>query len=291
MEVKEQTATVDVKTATNTSITPIETPIVVEKVLEPDLITKVTQYKKPVPVVQSDTYKDFDEITDPKAKEIAINRDKARQADYTRKTQELAVQRKELEEFKEKSKNWTADRIQQELLNNPQFLQEAQKIVPQQNPPNSGLTNEEFSTLTDGEKAKLARVDSLENQVNQLTQSNLQARVNNEIVQTDAQLTTKYADYNPGEINSASQSLANMTLSGVREYIYKATRHDEHVAAAYELGKQEALQLNKEKASAIGLSGFDANANDSPMPKNKGESDTAFFVRLAQARLAQSRRK
>lgn len=277
------TATVD---STITQITTPSEPVV--KGL--DLITKVAQFKKPVTTVQDNTYKDFDEITDVKAKEIAINRDKARQADYTRKTQELAQQKKEFEDFKEKSKNWTTERIQRELLENPQFLQTAQQLQGQ-NPPNSGLTDEQFSTLTESEKAKLAQVDSMKSQIDQLTQSNLQARINVEIAQTDAQLTNKFSDYNPVEINSATETLGKMNLSNIREYVYKATKHDEHVAAAYELGKQEALQFNKEKQSAIGLNGFETSESTGALPRNKGESDQAWMARNALNRLSQYRKK
>ena len=193
-----------------------------------------------------------------------------------------------LEEFKIKSQNWTPERIQQELLNNPQFLQAAQQIAPSQNPPNSGLSDQEFSALTEGEKKELA---SLKSEISQLKQGNVQAVINSQITQRDSQLQTKYSDYNPVEINQAMQQLANMSVADVREFVYKAIRHDDHVLNGYDEAKREVQSLNKERVGAIGLSGIDANTNDSPPTKLKGESDTAYFVRLAQNRLAQSRKK
>ena len=263
----------------------VETPVVVEKAPESDLITKVTQFKRKETPPEGDTYKDFADIPDPKAREIAINRDKQRQADYTRKTQELAQQRKELEE-KQKPQKWSAERIQNELLNDQEFLNAAQQIS--QNPPNSGLTDQEFSALTEGEKKEIA---SLKSEVTQLKQSNLRTSIQAEVSQTDAQLRAKYADYDPNEINSSTEALGKMNLSNIREYVYKATLHDQHVKDAYELGRQEALQFNREKIGAISPDGVNTNANDSAPAKNKGESDTAYFVRLAQARAAQFRKK
>lgn len=181
---------------------PNATPEAPAPVVEMDLISKVAEFRKSQPVaapVQSQTdgafnYNEIENIKDPVAKEIAIKAYKSLQGDYTRKTQELAEQRKSLESKMQETKGWTAQRIQQELLNNPEFLQAAQEIAQVQNPANSGLTDEQFSALTDSEKAQLS---SLKSEINQLKQTNANAAFMAAVSQEDARLQARYTDYNP----------------------------------------------------------------------------------------------
>lgn len=261
---------------------------VVQEPVTADLITRVSQVKAEAPASTETTFKEFDDIKDPAAKDIAIARDKQRQADYTRKTQELAVQRKEYEQKMAEMQNWSPDRIQRELLNNPQFLAAAQQIQAQQNPPNSGLTDEQYSALTEGEKREL---NLLKSEINQLKQSNSQNAIRAEISNRDAQLTQRFADYNPVEINRAYESLANLSPAEVREHIYKATLHDAHVKAAYEMGRQEGRGINQEKIGAISTTGTTTITNDGVPTRNAGEKSEAFFLRLAQFRQEQHRKK
>lgn len=261
----------------------------IPNVPEVDIVAKVSQIKKPDPQNSAETYKEFDEIKDPVAKQVAIDRDKKRQADYTRKTQELAEQRRSLESKFKEVKTWTPQRIQQELLNNPEFLQAAQQIAGNQNPPNSGLTDEQFSALTDKEKQEFA---TLKSELSQMKQSNIQATIRSEIAQKDAHLQSKFGDYNPSQIDEATQKLATMNLANIREYVYKAQFHDEHVQAAYEMGKQDGRGLTQDKINAISpASTMNATNNDGIPTKEKGESDQAFFLRLGQFRLAQSKKR
>lgn len=269
---------------------PVAAPIVLPVAVvtpEPDLITKVSQFKKPVAAPRPEgsfDAKDIDKITDPVAREYVERLQKSLVGDYTKKTQAIAEEKKRLEE----TKRWTPERIQQELLNNQEFLSAAQQIQATQNPPNSGLTDEQFSSLTDKEKAEIA---SLKSELTSLKQNNVQATIRAEITQTDAQLRSKFADYNPVEIDRATQELAGMTLSGIREYVYKAQFHDEHVKAAYEMGKEDGRGITQNKIGGMSQEGMASTSNDVAPIKNKGESDQAFFVRIAKARLEQSRRK
>ncbi len=252
---------------------------------EPDLTTKIAQFKqasaKPATTTSTiaDTYKDFEDIKDPIAKEVAINRDKQRQADYTRKTQELAQQRKEMELKLAEMQNWTPERIQREL-NNPQFVQSAQAYAQMQNPPNSGLTDEQFSALTPQEKAEIG---TLKSEINSLKQVNYQAIV----AQRDSQLQTRYPDYNPTQIDSVIRELAQMNPLDIREHVYKSIKHDEDVAAAYELGRQEARNLNQTKINAITPSGNFSTTNDDGPIREKGDTDQMWFVKRANWRLEQ----
>jgi hypothetical protein len=62
---------------------------------------------------------------------------------------EILMKENIIELDKSKQTRWTADRIQQELLNDPTFVQEAQKLAQAQPP------QDEYSGLTDREKAEI----------------------------------------------------------------------------------------------------------------------------------------
>lgn len=262
---------------------------------EPDLLTKVSKYKKQeVPVKEnSDSffdYKEIENIKDPIAKEVAIKAYKSMQSDYTKKTIDISNVRKSseekissLEKQLQQDGNWTPERIQQ-LLNNPQFLTAAQQVAKNQNPQGSGLTDEQYSALSDREKSEM---NALSMKVNQLEQANYQSLIN----QQDVQLKSKYEDYNSTKIDESLATLAKVSPHQLREYVYKATLHDDHVKNAYDMGLQDGANKNKEKISAFSPSGGQAVNGDNTITKDKGETDASFFVRLAQNRLAQFRKK
>lgn len=267
----------------------VQQPVVpVVAVPEPDLITKVTNFKRnQTPEIKiTDDVQDFSDIKDPIAREIALKRYRALQSDYTRKTKEIAEERKSFDAKLVEMKNWSPERIQNELLTDPQFLQAAQKIAGNinQNPTNSGLTDEQYSALTDKEKSELL---SLKNEINSLKQVNLQAILS----QTDVQLRTKYTDYDPIVVDNSLRELMNMQPHQLREYVYKAKMHDIHVQNAYEMARQEVSQLNQTRNNAISVDGNNITNNDGLPVRQPGQNDRTWFETLANFRLAQSRKK
>lgn len=255
---------------------------------EPDLLTKVSQFKPQVvasEIKNAPEQPEFEKITDPIAREAAKQAVERMRRDIQSSADRRVEESKRLIE---QSRNWTPERIQQELLNNPAFVLAAQQVAATQNPPNSGLTDEQFSVLTDKEKAE---VTSLRSEINQLKQNNVQTTLRAEIAQKDVQLQTRYADYDTNRINQAYENLANMGVADVREHIYKATFHDDHVKAAYEMGKADANGLNKDKINALSPGNGSVNNTTDVPTKNEGESNQAFFVRIAQYRLAEHKRK
>lgn len=269
------------------AVAPVETPVLPE---EQDLATKVSQFRKQTPVKQDNPdffdYKQIEAITDPVAKDVAMKAYKSMQAGLTQKTQAIAEERRKLEAKLQESTNWSPERIQKELLNNPQFLQAAQQIAGNtpQNPQNSGLTNEEFSALTDREKAEML---SLKNEVNVLKQNNFQARMQQE----DAILQTKYADYDPNEVNNLWNDLSTGRIQATREHLYKVANYERAMQAAYEMGKNDVSKLNQERASGASMQGT-VTANSDGLPvREKTDNDQSFFVKLARFRLAQSKNR
>lgn len=268
---------------------PVQSPVLEQGTMtEPDLLTKVTQFKSQTAaseIKNAPEQPEFEAIKDPVAREAAkqaVERmRRGFQSEHTKKMEEA-------QRIVEQSKNWTPQRIQQELLNNPEFLSAAQQIASMQNPSNSGLTDAEFSALTPSEKAEIA---SLKSELSQMRENNNQSAIRADISQSDAKLQARFSDYNPVEIDNATKELAGLTLAGVREHVYKAKMHDAHVKAAYEMGKQDGRGITQTKINGISQDGISSNANDSIPTKDNGETNQAFFLRLAKRNLDLSRRK
>jgi hypothetical protein len=289
----EQTETITQPTTQSTtnqtvipSIVPENTNVQPEVVK--DLVSKVSEFKKNKATTATTQenffdYKEIEKITDPNARKFAEDAYKSMQSGFTKKTQEIAEQKRAFDQKLAEMQNWSPERIQRELLNNPQFLQAAQQVAQTQNPPNSGLTEEQFSALTPQEKAELAQVPTLKNEINQLKQVNYQTIV----AQRDSQLQTRYPDYNPTQIDATIRDLAQMNPLDIREHVYKSLKHDEDVAAAYELGRQETRGLNQEKINAITSNGNSVASADGLPTREKGDTDQTYFMKLANFRLAQ----
>lgn len=273
-------------------ITPVETPVVTPPVApEVDLLTKVTQFKLPVvgdKILNPPEQPEFAKITDPVAKAAAaeaverMRRDM--QSDYTKKIESA-------QKLVNQSKSWTPERIRQELLNNPEFVQAAQMIqgsTPQQQ--ERQLTTEEYSALTDTEKAQLNSVKNLEKELQQMKNNTAQDQIRTQISQKDVTLRGKFSDYDSKAIDEATVNLAKLNLADVREYVYKATNYEINVQKAYEMGKLEGQGKLQTKMNVISPTGNTVISNEGVPSKNKGESDQAFFVRLGQFRLAQSKK-
>lgn len=248
-----------------------------------DILARVAQKKVPLkPENTAGTFKIFDDITDPVQRQKLIDREKERTADYTRKMQELSHQKSEFEKFKEQSQNWSPERIQKELLNNPQFVQAAQQVANIQNPAGSGLTDEQFSALTPGEKNQLLTMNQ---QIGELRQQNFISAM----TQRDALLQAKYGDYESLKVNQAFNDLARMNALDLKEHIYKSVYHDDHVKQAYEEGKKDASTLNQTRLQASTPIGSTMLASDKRPIRDTKDTDISYFVKLSQARIAESK--
>lgn len=254
---------------------------------EPDLITKVTQFKgNQTPTAENLTdinfdFKELESIKDPAQKEIMMKAYKSMQRGATMVVQEAAKAKREAEDLRKsiegnQLKPWTKQRIQAELLSNPEFLQVAATM---QNPSGSGLTDEQYSALSDTEKAEL---NTIKQQMFDLQQENL----NTVISQEDTRLKTMYADYDVVQINDALANMVKLKPHQIREFIYKAVNHERHYKSAYELGVQDGQNKTKEKIGAIStVNGVQITSGDNQITREKNERPEQFFVRLAQKNL------
>jgi hypothetical protein len=260
----------------------VETPKV-ETPKEEDLISRVSKVKVEQPKAKepepsnpfSLTREDWDKVqSDPSLKKYY----QSMLTDYQKKTTELSEQRKVIEQQKA-SANWTPERIQQ-LMNDPQFVQAAQQVAAVQNPPNSGLTDQEYSALTDKEKAQLS---SMQNELHQMKLQNYQMQQR----QQDEKLVGKYANYAPDIVDTTIHKLVNNQITATREDIWKVVDYDNAVQRAYQLGKQDRALENNEKQQSLSVEGYSAVPQEKAPEIEKGESSTNFFKRLAVRRLSE----
>lgn len=251
-----------------------------------DLLSRVASFKpsEAQPVKQeSDSVfdiKEIDKISDPKAREIAEKAYKSLQSGFTKKFQELAEIRKQFESKQSESSNWTPEKVQN-LLNDPAFVQSAQAVAGI-NPAakQGGLADNEWSALSDTEKA---RINEMQTQLRNLQQMNLQSIR----AQEDAQLKSKYANYNAQAVDIITNDLLQGKVNATREHLHKVLDYDDAVRRAYELGRQDSKAKNEEKVNSMSFSaGNGVQTNSNGIAPEKGESDSSFWKKIIAKNLA-----
>ncbi len=284
--------------AGTTPVTPV--PPGTTPAAEPSVLDRIRQAPPvvPTPTPGEETFlpanfnvADIDKIADPNARAQAQAAYKSMQSGFTQKTQEIATLRKNLETQIETAKSpqpWTIERVQQ-ITKDPQFItaaQQALKLTPGTGA--TGLSDEQYSTLTPDEKARLeqgqregqkanAGVVALQGQLAQMQRQ-----------QQDVELKERYASYDPAEINKVEKDIIDGTMVPTREHLYKVVKYDADVQRAYELGRQDERGGITEKAQLPSNSGVVQVTRPGEVPaKEEKESNVDYFRRLAMARLAQ----
>ena len=204
------------------------------------------------------------------AKEWALKSHKSFQSDYTRKTQDLATERKTWEAKQEEAKNWTPERVQS-LLEDPNFVQAAQNV------PSINQTDE-YSALSEKEKAEIS---DNKKQIQMLSQTN----ANLQRKQQDENLKGKYANYSPEAVDIITNNLLTGKVQATREDLWKVSDYDEAVKRAYQLGLQDKQETTQEKVGSVSFDGTQAVSNKDVPPPNEGESTRDYFTRIAMGRL------
>lgn len=225
-------------------------------------------------------------ITDPKARKLVEDAYKSMQADYTRKTQDLASERKEMVSLKaqlEQSGQYTPERIQQ-LLNDSSFVQAAQEYQARMTKPSQAngageLSEEELSYLPP-EQQKLYQ----QQKQMQVTLANLQGELNQQKLQKeDVQLQSRYKNYDPKSVDDIYNGMMTGKIQATREHLWKVQDYDSAVHRAYELGKQDAKGITQDRVNGSTMSnGMNAATIQSDAPvKIKGEGFQDYWRRLA----------
>lgn len=279
---------------TGTTTTTVKTP-------EPDLITRVSQFKKEEPkqttnpeegkqtgeekaVVEPEfDFKEIEKIPDPAAKEYAEKAYKSFQRGFNQKFQEISALRKELESERQKLQqtqpsNWTPEKIQS-LMQDPQFVNAAKVVVQNQNPTTSGLTDDQYSALSDVEKKQL---QDMRQELGQLKQQNFIQQIR----QQDETLKTRYANYEPQAVDIITSDLLTGKVQATREDLWKVYDYDKAVQRAYELGKQDKLKDTQEKVNSMSFEGVNATGNKEIPKAESNESASSYFGKLVMNNIA-----
>jgi len=204
---------------------------------------------------------------------------KSMQADYVKKTQEASELKKQSETKIKEASNWTPERLQTEM-NNPEFIRAANQVAGMRNPPNSGVSDQEWSALTDKEKAGMT---NMQQQLNQLQMQNWQMAQK----QQDEQLKSRYANYNSDIVDTTVKDLIAGKITATREYVWKAQDYDDAINRAYQLGLQDKQEGLTEKQQATSIEGGAVVPTTDVPQIEKGESNQAYFRRLADRRIAE----
>ena len=242
----------------------------VQKEPEVDLVTKVSGYKaepkkEPDPnEIASFDYKELESIENPEqAKAWAEKAYKSMQGDYGRKTQSLAEQRKDLERKMTESNQWTPTRVQ-ELLDDKDFLASAQSVMAQQNPSNSGKSDEEWSTLTDNEKQKFV---DMQTEIIRLKQQNQQTSN----TQQDELLKGKYSNYDAQAVEKLKDDLRHNRVMATNEHLWKLIDYKPAIERAFELGKKTEREFKREKIDGMTYTPDTANVVKEALLKTDGD--------------------
>lgn len=224
---------------------------------------------------------DIEKIADPMAKKIVQDLYKQIQKGAQDKFKQAAELKKTYESKLSEMSTWSPQRLQQEL-NRPDFVQ-AMQALQQQAPPNNWQGSpDEWSALSPQEQQQFQGLQqAVVSQQQQLTKM-LQD-------QEDAKLKSAYPDYNPDLVNKFTDDLLHGRYQATREDIWKVYNHDQNVARAYELGRQDALTKLKDKNDGASLPGSGSynvsNGNDLPPEVNRKS-----FVEIARFRLEQAKK-
>lgn len=185
------------------------------------------------------------------------------------------------------SQPWTQDRINQ-LMNDPEFVREAKGYANnqqvQQNPQDSGIPQEEWSALTDTEKAGFHKV--------QHDQAILNGKMNELVLkQEDEKLVQRYPTYNATSISELRQGLLNGQVKATSEHLHKVVDYEAHGERSYQLGMKDAQNgITAKQGASIGSSmgnGINTNQANEVPAKAENEGTVSYFRRLAQNRQKQ----
>jgi hypothetical protein len=234
-----------------------------------DLLTRVSEFAKnneeqatqEVEVKGEFDFKEIEAIQDPTAKEIAMKAYKSMQSHFTKGYQDISALRKEMEQARESGNTWTPERVQK-LVEDPTFVQAAQQVASQ-----PAMSQEEYSALSDAEKAK---IKGMESELQALKQQTLNANKQ----QQDAALQQKYPNYNPQAIDTLTAELLEGKRQATREDLYKVHSFEKSIQNAYEMGMKDAREGNVERINSMSTPATTTIATESNTPLERGENET-----------------
>ena len=252
---------------------------------EEDLMSRVSKVKLDAvkPVIDEEKFdpKDIEKIPDPVAKKYAEQAYKSFEKGYQKKFQDLAEQRKEVEQKLNEFSNWTPEKIHT-LLNDPKFVESAQAVAKSQAPQNWNGSQEQWSSLNDNEKQEWAQMKNAVNQMSMALTLEHQRR-------QDDGLKQKYANYEPQAVDTITAELLAGKARATREDIWKVYDYENAVKRAYELGKMDKRPEMEEKANASSYDGLSVNQPKTTEKPQTGEGNLTAFKRIVLENLAKAK--
>lgn len=244
-----------------------------------DLLTRTAAFEKENPVKDVQTDKDFhfnvndiESIQDPQSKEYVQKAYKSLQKGFNDKFQEIAELRKAYEAQQSQPTVWTADKVQA-LIKDDNFVQVARQLESNMT---SSAQSEEYSTLTDTEKA---RFDTQQKEINFLKQQ----LVSGQNQSQHTQLSEKYANYNSQAIDTLKADLIAGKVQATNEHLYKVVSHDDNVNRAYEMGRKDEREGRSDQIQSVSI---DSQTSTTPAPvpvvKEEGETSKQLWRRISE---------
>jgi len=244
-----------------------------------DLISRVSRVRVEEPQKHVDnpfglTSDDFQKVTtDP----VLSKYYKSMHSDYIKKTTAVADEKKTVDAKLAEMSTWSKDRVKT-LQSDPAFLKAAQEVLAEQNPPNSGYSDEAWSNL-DPEIKKRLQVN--EQRILELEQKSQLQNQLVELKQQDETLKTRYANYNPEAVDIITSDLLTGKVRATREDLWKVYDYEPAVKRAYELGRQDGNVEKVEKTNSISAEGLSTMQPNNEVPKaNDKENTSSYFGRL-----------
>lgn len=235
---------------------------------------------------------DIDAIEDPKLRDSMKNIYKNMERGLQKKFQEVAEIKRSLESNASKSDKWTTERIM-ELTKDPDFLRAAQEVAGTNQAQQHGFTDEEWSSLTESEKARITGVESKLSKIERLLLEKEQQSAENELASIDSSLKQKYKDYDPQAINTFANDVSNgkVGTSQLRELMHKALNFDRLLTQAYNFGLNDRKSDLEKKMGINNIDGGSINTQEEKPVRKDGETAKAFLDRIFDFRLKQVKQK
>lgn len=255
---------------------------------EPDLVTRVSQFKVEAPAkaepLDTEEKFDFKELeAEAEKNPVLMKAYKSLQRGFNTKFQELAEIKKSLQPKAEPS-NWTPEKVQS-LMSDPAFVQAAQALAgPVQS---KEPTDEEYSALQPHEKQKITQ---LEQELAAIKNQTLKAQSEAMRIKQDQEIAQKYGNYQPEAVDIITADLLAGKVQATREHLWKVVDYDDAVKRAYELGRQDRQLDTQEKVNSTSFSGVNAVNTTEPPKAVPGETNRAFWNRIATKALSEQGR-
>lgn len=238
---------------------------------------KVNEPKSELNVDREFNSSDIEKIQDPMARKVVEDLYKSFERGFQKRFQEVAALKKDLES--KKNESWTPERVKQ-LLNDPNFIQSAQAAQSQLAPQTWNGSQEEWSALSEREKAEFT----------QLRQDNnvLKAQMNSMLTaQEDEKIKTRYPSYDPRKVDDTLRGLSTGEIVATREDIWRVIHFEDAVKQAYELGLKDRQAGLQEKVASSTPSVSQMNvttAGNLPPEVDKNDIRSIALYRLKQAK-------